>query len=110
MTHTNQRIIKNKLGLLRLAEEFGNISRACQVMGFSRDTFYRYRSALEQGGIEALLERTRRKPNPNPKNRTDETTEAAVVAFARRLHLRQRSALRVAAPWACVHEKAPESA
>ena len=42
MYHTNQRIIKNKVGLLNLAEELGNISRACKVMGLSRETFYRY--------------------------------------------------------------------
>lgn len=39
---TQQKIIKNKVGLLNLAEELGNVSRACKVMGYSRDTFYRY--------------------------------------------------------------------
>ena len=80
MTYANQRIIKNKLGLLKLAEELGNVSKACKVMGFSRDTFYRYHSAMEQGGVEALLDANRRKPNV--KNRTDEATESAVVEFA----------------------------
>ena len=59
----NDKIIKNKLGLLNLAEELGNVSRACKLMGFSRDTFYRYKSAVEEGGIEALLDKNRRKPN-----------------------------------------------
>ena len=49
-------------------------------MGLSRDTFYRYQSAVETGGVEALVEKSRRRPNQ--KNRTDEATEAAVVAFA----------------------------
>jgi hypothetical protein len=49
-------------------------------MGLSRDTFYRYRDAVEEGGVEALLERTRRVPNP--KNRVDPETENAVVAYA----------------------------
>ena len=49
---TNTKIIKNKVGLLNLAEELGNISRACKVMGFSRDTFYRYQKAMEDGGVD----------------------------------------------------------
>ena len=80
MTNVNKRIIKNKLGLLNLAEELGNVSKACQVMGFSRDTFYRYQSAMDDGGVEALLDKNRRKPNI--KNRTDEKTEAAVIDLA----------------------------
>ena len=80
MEHVSARIIRNKLGLLNLAQELGNVSRACKIMGLSRDTFYRYQTAIEAGGVEALIEKTRRKPNQ--KNRTDELTEAAVVAFA----------------------------
>jgi len=80
MLHTTDKIIKNKTGLLNLAEELGNVSKACQVMGYSRDTFYRYKSAVEEGGVEALLERTRRKPNM--ANRVDEVTEAAVIKSA----------------------------
>lgn len=36
--------------------ELGNVSRACKVMGFSRDTFYCYQSAMEVGGVDALIE------------------------------------------------------
>jgi len=79
MEHLSARIIKNKLGLLNLAAELGNVSKACKVMGFSRDTFYRYKDAIDAGGVEALIDKNRRKPNP--KNRIDEATEAAVVAF-----------------------------
>jgi transposase InsO family protein len=49
-------------------------------MGYSRDTFYRVKQAYESGGEDALLEVNRRKPNL--KNRIDEQTEEAVVAFA----------------------------
>ena len=50
-------------------------------MGFSRDTFYRYQELVEQeGGIDNLIEKSRRKPNL--KNRIDEKTESAVVGFA----------------------------
>ena len=80
MTLLNQRIIRNKVGLLNLAQELGNVSQACRMMGFSRDTFYRYQEAQEQGGLEALLDINRRKPNL--KNRVDEITEAAVLKFA----------------------------
>lgn len=80
MTSISQNVIKHKLGLLNLAAELGNVSRACKVMGFSRDTFYRYQSAVESGGVESLLDANRKKPNL--ANRVDEATEAAVTALA----------------------------
>jgi len=80
MLQSNQKIIRHKVGLLNLAEELGNVSKACQMMGLSRDTFYRYRDAVEEGGVEALLEKPRR--GPNLKNRVDEATETAVVEYA----------------------------
>jgi transposase-like protein len=49
MLETNQTIIKHKLGLLNLAEELSNVSKACKVMGLSRDTFYRYKAAVDNG-------------------------------------------------------------
>ncbi len=63
MFYSNNPLIKHKTGLLNLAEELGNISQACKVMGMSRDTFYRYQQAVEQGGVEALLNQNRRVPN-----------------------------------------------
>ena len=80
MIHSNTTIIKHKVGLLNLAEELGNVSKACRVMGLSRDTFYRYKEAVETGGVDSLLERNRRQPNI--KNRVDENTENAVVKYA----------------------------
>ena len=80
MTSFNQNVIRHKVGLLNLAAELGNVSRACKVMGLSRDTFYRYQTAMADGGVEALLDSNRRKPNP--KNRVEEATEMAVVAYA----------------------------
>ncbi|MCB0359602.1 MAG: transposase [Bdellovibrionales bacterium] len=65
---------------MNLAEELGNVAQACRLMGVSRDTFYRYKEAKEQGGIEALKDACRRQPNP--KNRVDEEIEVAVAEFA----------------------------
>jgi transposase InsO family protein len=80
MLHTNNPIIKHKTGLLNLAEELGNVSKACKVMGVSRDTFYRYQELVEDGGIDALIDKSRRAPNL--KNRVDEETEKAVTDYA----------------------------
>lgn len=80
MLNTTEKIIKHKVGLLNLAEELGNVSKACKMMGLSRDTFYRYKSAVDEGGIEALFDQNRRKPNL--KNRVDQKIEQAVIAYA----------------------------
>lgn len=80
MLNTTDKIIKHKVGLLNLAEELGNVSKACKMMGLSRDTFYRYKSAVEEGGVEALFDKNRRKPNL--KNRVDNAIEEAVVEYA----------------------------
>ncbi|HBN89741.1 IS481 family transposase [Rheinheimera aquimaris] len=80
MLHSNNPIIKHKTGLLNLAEELSNVSRACKVMGVSRDTFYRYRELVDDGGVDALIEKSRR--SPNIKNRVEEAVEQAVMDYA----------------------------
>ena len=80
MMHTNNQIIKHKVGLLNLAEELQNVSRACKVMGVSRDTFYRYQGLTESGDIDALINKSRRVPNF--KNRVDDHIEQAVMDYA----------------------------
>lgn len=55
MTSLNQNFIRNKIGLLNLATELGNVSKACKVMGLSRDTFYPDHNAVAEGGVEALF-------------------------------------------------------
>lgn len=80
MNHTTNPIIKHKVGLLNLAETLGNVSKACKIMGVSRDTFYRYQELAAEGGIDNLINKSR--CVPNHRNRVDEATESAIVNYA----------------------------
>ena len=77
---TDEKLIRSKMNLLDLAAYLKNVSEACRVMGTSRDTFYRVKKAYDEGGLEALREKSRR--GPNIRNRVSEDVETAVMDFA----------------------------
>ena len=74
---TQEKLARRKLRLLELAEYLSNVSQACKINGVSRQHFYDIKKAYEEGGLEALAEKTRKKPCM--KNRVSPEIEEAVV-------------------------------
>jgi transposase InsO family protein len=72
---------RRKLSLLQLAEELGNVSKACRIMGYHRDTFYEVRRAFQVGGVAGLVEEKRGPKGPHP-NRVEPEVEEKILAYA----------------------------
>src|SRR5215470_9013813 len=72
---------RRKLSLLQLAEELNNVSKACRIMGYHRDTFYEVKRAFQVGGVAALVEQKRGPRNPHP-NRVPEAVEKRILDYS----------------------------
>ena len=76
----DQKIIKGKVGLLELARQLGNVSQACKMLGYGRDSFYRFKDLYDKGGELALQEISRKKPIL--ANRTAPEIAERIVEFS----------------------------
>jgi len=74
---------RRKLSLLQLAEELGNVAKACKIMGYHRDTFYEVKRAFQIGGVAGLVEKKRGPRQPHP-NRVPEEVEKKILDYSLR--------------------------
>jgi hypothetical protein len=80
MMTKEQKIIRAKVGLLGLAKQLGNVSQACKMLGYSRNSFFRFKEPYDKGGDLALAEMSRRKPIL--ATRTPLEIEAQIIALS----------------------------
>ena len=76
-----EKVARRKLSLLELAQDLDNVSRACRLMGYSRQQFYEIRRNFQTYGAEGLIDRTPGAKGPHP-NRVSAEIEAAVLDYA----------------------------
>lgn len=78
---TEKRIARTKLSLLELAQQLGNVSKACKVMGYSREQFYEIRRNYQSFGADGLLDKISGAKGPHP-NRVSEEIEKAILEYS----------------------------
>lgn len=89
---TKQKVARRKLSLVQLASELQNVSKACDIMGYSRQQFYEIRRDYQLYGAEGLLDRLPGPKGPHP-NRVSEEVEKAILDYC--LESPTHGALRV---------------
>ncbi len=77
-TVQKEKIARRKLSLLQLAQELGNVSKACKIVGYSRQQFYEIRRNFQLYGAEGLIDQLPGPKGPHP-NRVSEEIEQAVL-------------------------------
>ena len=78
---TQKKVARRKLSLLELASDLGNVSKACRVMGYSRQQFYEIRRNFQTYGADGLIDRLPGTKGPHP-NRVTAEIEAAILDHA----------------------------
>ncbi|MEZ5818630.1 MAG: IS481 family transposase [Hyphomicrobiaceae bacterium] len=81
MTTTTDKVARRKLSLLELASDLDNVSRACKLMGYSRQQFYEIRRNFQTYGADGLIDRLPGARGPHP-NRVPAATEQAILDHA----------------------------
>jgi transposase InsO family protein len=77
---TEKRLARRKLSLLELASDLSNVSKACRMMGYSRQQFYEIRRNFQTFGAEGLLDRLPGPKGPHP-NRVEADVEEAILDY-----------------------------
>ncbi len=80
---TETKIARRKLSLLQLAAELTNVSKACKIMGYSRQQFYEIRRNYQTYGADGLIDRLPGPKGPHP-NRVDKAIEKAILGYSLR--------------------------
>jgi len=78
---TDEKIARRKLSLLELAADLRNVSKACKVIGYSRQQFYEIRRNYQTYGAAGLLDKLPGAKGPHP-NRVSEDIEKAILDYS----------------------------
>lgn len=78
---TEEKVLRRKLSLLNLSKELNNVSKACKIMGYSRQQFYEIRRNYQTHGMDGLIDKISGAKGPHP-NRVDEEIEKAILNHA----------------------------